>query len=52
MHCESIDKYLQPVADKIWALKNTLRISINPETKSSDLSYDSLKIGKKIEMPE
>ena len=52
MHWESIDKYLQPVADKIWALKNTLRISINPETKSSDLSYDSLKIGKKIEMPE
>ena len=52
MHWESIDKYLQPVADKIWALKNTLRISINPEMKSSDLSYDSLKIGKKIEMPE
>lgn len=43
MFWDSIDKYLQPVADKIWALKNTLRVSINPETNKSDLSYDSLK---------
>ena len=43
MHGESIDKYLQPITDKIWALKDTLRVSINPETKDSDLSYESLK---------
>lgn len=43
MFGDSIDKYLQPVADKIWALKNTLRVSINPEINKSDLSYDSLK---------
>ena len=52
MHWESIDKYLQPVADKIWALKNTLRVSINPEAKNSDLSYDSLKTKTVWKMPE
>ena len=52
MHGESIDKYLQPVADKIWALKDTLRVSINPETNKSDLSYDSLKTEKILETPE
>lgn len=50
MFWDSIDKYLQPVADKIWALKNTLRVSINPEINKSDLSYDSLKT--KTEMLE
>ena len=49
MHGESIDKYLQPVADKIWALKDTLRVSIQPEAKPSDLSYQSMKTWK---MPE
>ena len=43
MHGESIDKYLQPVANKIWALKETFRISIQTETKSSDLSYEAMK---------
>ena len=52
MFGDSIDKYLQPVADKIWALKNTLRVSINPETNKSDLSYDSLKIKISWEMSE
>lgn len=52
MFWSSIDRYLQPVANKIWALKDTLRVSINPETNNSDLSYDSLKIKKPIEMPE
>ena len=46
MHGESIDKYLQPVADKIWALKDTLRVSIQPEAKPSDLSYQSMKTWK------
>jgi len=49
MHGESIDKYLQPVADKIWALKDTLRVSIQPEAKPSDLLYESMKTWK---MPE
>lgn len=52
MFWDSIDKYLQPVADKIWALKNTLRVSINPEINKSDLSYDSLKIKISWEMSE
>ena len=52
MHGESINKYLQPIADKIWALKETLRVSINPEVKKSDLSYESLKTKKAIEIPE
>ncbi len=43
MHWESINKYLKPVADKIWALKETLRVSIQTETKPSDLSYESMK---------
>ena len=43
MHWESINKYLQPVADKIWALKETLRVSIQTETKPSDLSYEAMK---------
>ena len=48
MHWESINKYLQPVADKIWALKETLRVSIQTETKPSDLSYEALKTDRKI----
>ena len=52
MFGDSIDKYLQPVADKIWALKNTLRVSINPEANKSDLSYNSLKTKIPWEMPE
>ena len=48
MHGESINKYLQPVADKIWALKETLRVSIQTETKPSDLSYEAMK----IELPD
>ena len=43
MHWESINKYLKPVADKIWALKETLRVSIQTETKPSDLSYEAMK---------
>lgn len=43
MRWESINKYLQPVADKIWALKEILRASIQTETKPSDLSYESMK---------
>ena len=43
MHWESINRYLQPVADKIWALKAALRVSIETETKPSDLSYEALK---------
>jgi len=43
MHGESINKYLQPVADKIWALKAALRVSIETETKPSDLSYEAMK---------
>lgn len=43
MHGESINKYLQPVANKIWALKSALKISINPET-SQNLSYESIKM--------
>ena len=43
MHWESINKYLQPVADKIWALKAALRVSIETETKPSDLSYEALR---------
>ena len=49
MFWDSINKYLQPVADKIWALKDTLRVSIQTETKPSDLSYESMKTWK---MPE
>ena len=49
MFWDSISKYLQPVSDKIWALKDTLRVSIQTETKPSDLSYDSLKTEKILE---
>jgi hypothetical protein len=52
MFWDSINKYLQPVADKIWALKDTLRVSIQTETKPSDLSYESLKTKADSEMPE
>ena len=52
MFWDSINKYLQPVADKIWALKDTLRVSIQTETKPSDLSYESLKTKIPWEMPE
>lgn len=44
MFGESINKYLQPVADKIWALKEALQVSIQPEAKPSDLSYESMKV--------
>ena len=43
MHGESINKYLQPVANQIWALKAALKASINPEAEKSDLSYENLK---------
>lgn len=43
MHWESINKYLQPVANKIWALKVALQVSAIPETKEN-LWYDSLKM--------
>ena len=46
MHGESIDKYLKPVADKIRALKDTLRVSIQTESNPQDLSYESMKMGK------
>ena len=49
MFWESIDKYLQPVADKIWALKETLRVSIQPEVKPSNLSYEAMKTTVKNE---
>lgn len=42
MHWESIDKYLQPIANKIWALRAALKVSVNPET-SQNLSYESVK---------
>lgn len=43
MQWESINKYLQPVADRIWALNQALKISVHTETKPSDLSYKKLK---------
>ena len=43
MHGESINKYLQPVANQIWALKAALKVSVNLETEKSDLSYENLK---------
>lgn len=43
MHGESINKYLQPVANQIWALKAALKVSVNPEAEKSDLSYENLK---------
>ena len=43
MQWESINKYLQPVADKIWALNRALKVSVHAETKPSDLSYKKLK---------
>ena len=43
MQWESINKYLQPVADKILALNQALKISVHTETKPSDLSYKKLK---------
>lgn len=52
MFWDSIDKYLQPVADKIWALKSALRVSFETEVKPSNLSYESLRTDKKLEMPE
>lgn len=44
MFGESINKYLQPVTDKIWALKKALQVSIQPEAQKEDLSYESLKM--------
>ncbi len=44
MHWESINKYLQPVTDKIWALKVALRVSVETESKPSDLSYKAMKM--------
>ena len=43
MHGESIDKYLKPIAEKIWALKAALKVSVQTETKPSDLSYEAMK---------
>ena len=43
MHWESIKKYLQPVADKIWALKMAKKVSVKTEVRPSKLSYESLK---------
>lgn len=43
MFGNSIDKYLQPVVDKIWALKYTLRDSIILDTPTSYLTFESLK---------
>ena len=43
MHWESINKYLQPVADKIWILKTALRTSVKPEVAKWDLSYESMR---------
>ncbi len=43
MHWQSINKYLQPITDKIWALKAAVQASIQPETNTSELSYDILK---------
>lgn len=43
MFGDSIDKYLQPVADKIWALKSTLRVSITLDTPEPDLTFEALK---------
>jgi hypothetical protein len=43
MFGDSIDKYLQPVADKIRALKSTLRASIILDTPKSDLTFEALK---------
>lgn len=44
MHGESINKYLQPVTNKIWALKAALRVSVETESKPSDLSYEAIKM--------
>jgi len=43
MRWESIDKYLKPIAEKIWALKAALKVSVQTETKPSDLSYEAMK---------
>ena len=43
MYWTSINKYLQPVANKIWALKVAMNASVNPETNKLRLSYESMK---------
>ena len=43
MQWESIDKYLQPISDKIWALKTAMQTTIRPEISKTDLSYETLK---------
>lgn len=43
MHWESINKYLQPVSDKIYALKSALSVSINPEIRKKIISYEAEK---------
>lgn len=43
MHWESINKYLQPVTNKIWALKAALQVSSVPETNKK-LWYESMKM--------
>lgn len=46
MHWTSINRYLQPVANKIWALKEAKRVSVKTEVEPSKLSYESLKTKK------
>ena len=43
MHWDSIDEYLIPVSNKIWALKMALRTSITPEARKEALSYKEMK---------
>ena len=43
MQEDSIDNYIVPVADKIWALKMAVQTSVKPETSKSDLSYQTMK---------
>lgn len=46
MFWTSINKYLQPVANKIWALKEAKKVSVQTELEPSKLSYESLKVKK------
>lgn len=43
MEEDSIDNYIVPVADKIWALRTAVQTSVKPETSKSDLSYQTMK---------
>ena len=44
MHWESINKYLQPVANQIWALKAAVTVSVTPETSKTVSSYENIKM--------